>query len=1352
MIPAGQDQHACKMSILQRLLQEEKKAVVVLVEHVKELVSLQTDFLTEVGPLHNYNCVFLDGHVNLKVEGQQWTAAISNQCVVATTAVSFVHAVVHGHVKLESVSLLVVLSQIPETPNQHALCSFMDLFYWPLLGEHFRDNNSGDTLAFRVVGFVEEPEAGEDVFKRHQWNMKYCHYRQFFDAHIISNSEINLLQPANRSINMEGRIVFEMSNNSIGDYDANICTIENVDYNSGKQITITNANGRFIAEFMDKYIKTHGIREECIFDPIPTCARRLGRAIDALYRRRQHYIVTKLGALLEPTFSVDILSQFCACLAKTSGEKFNIKTVSVRRVDGQGRAIDQLIVPTVNDSAVDEIPWFASQISLPSSLKVYGNIMVCGPPAASRHDARALAAFKVCRQLLSKGLLDDHLHIDDSLMGTTTSVLGDSSEEEEDLEIEEEGEAGGEEVELVPKAFQGLRDEWIGRHLYVLEWKWSNFDTNDQPSNTLTKWLSITVDYMNTVNGPIGFGLVLQEEIPAHCLPDIHIPTGAFDGTDEGDHEGFVCRLRHVKEITLAEHHKLMTLQPLLFSFLNVRPLFLDELLESENGEKVDLTERPWIGADQRVMYMIAPLKRVGFEYADVFEGVDAAHERFEQMKNGVYSSSIESFYDTEWMIDFDFDSVVSNQEHSEQTVTKLLETINEKYGNDADYDVFMEYFCKSCLLFTPYNGMFYRFRRLYDNLTPSSPFESKVVPEATTYWEYTKLRYPIVVNEMTISEELLTSKPMLAVSRVENFADISTWTLADENGFETTKMANDRKRLKLCSEGVEQEKKSKTALIPFLCRVSRVPYAVIRALLVVPRVVSELESLLLCLDYYNGQNVRVMEKEEAEILASSLTAVTAMQPYNYERLEVLGDSLLKAAVTVDVMMMNGRLNEGRLSLLRQSKINNAALFKLGRHQLQIYRFARLFLFTPKLWTPPSLPVLIDRDQKPVEWAQAQRLFDPSTRIALLKEAERKRIGRDTIHLYDVHRQQIIFTDADTEKHSFVLSRKGQPVAGKTVADLVEASIGAIYLVGGVEEGLRWMRGVGLIDLEGDLVEDPLGAMGRLLVDPADKMPAKSAFVEPLDHNQISPDSHDLEALILDTLDYKFKHPQLLVTAFTHSTIDPTHCNERLEWLGDAILDWHVTRHLYTHCPWMSPYDLTEARKACVNNVTLAGLTIKLGWHVHLKHGRRESFLEEVEKHLADASAVPPPKSVSDLLEAVIGAVFLDCHGDYDACDAVIAPLLTPILQRFTNTTSKVPVSAISRCLEAYARLGLSSHLRILFTDGTPRLCRVECRGKVVGESVVAQGEGKTGRAKAMAKERAAQSALDYLLSDGRLI
>lgn len=86
---------------------------------------------------------------------------------------------------------------------------------------------------------------------------------------------------------------------------------------------------------------------------------------------------------------------------------------------------------------------------------------------------------------------------------------------------------------------------------------------------------------------------------------------------------------------------------------------------------------------------------------------------------------------------------------------------------------------------------------------------------------------------------------------------------------------------------------------------------------------------------------------------------------------------------------------------------------------------------------------------------------------------------------------------------------------------------------------------------------------------------------------------------------YKFRDRSYLLQAMTHASYSPnqlTDCYQRLEFLGDAVLDYLITRHLYEDPRMHSPGALTDLRSALVNNTIFAALAVRHGFHKYFRH------------------------------------------------------------------------------------------------------------------------------------------------------
>lgn len=136
-------------------------------------------------------------------------------------------------------------------------------------------------------------------------------------------------------------------------------------------------------------------------------------------------------------------------------------------------------------------------------------------------------------------------------------------------------------------------------------------------------------------------------------------------------------------------------------------------------------------------------------------------------------------------------------------------------------------------------------------------------------------------------------------------------------------------------------------------------------------------------------------------------------------------------------------------------------------------------------------------------------------------------------------------------------------------------------------------------------------------------------------------------------INYRFKAPELLTAAFTHSSYVNEHDsvgNERIEFLGDCVLNFLVGEKLYKQDPTASEGALSSRRAALVSRAPLARIVDSLGLLAFLQVGAG-----------VDTNAFSD-KARSDLLEAVIGAVYMD--GGLESCrdllDGIFYPNVRP--------------------------------------------------------------------------------------------
>jgi ribonuclease-3 len=225
----------------------------------------------------------------------------------------------------------------------------------------------------------------------------------------------------------------------------------------------------------------------------------------------------------------------------------------------------------------------------------------------------------------------------------------------------------------------------------------------------------------------------------------------------------------------------------------------------------------------------------------------------------------------------------------------------------------------------------------------------------------------------------------------------------------------------------------------------------------------------------------------------------------------------------------------------------------------------------------------------------------------------------------------------------------------------------------------------------------------------------------------------DLSAWVERSFGHVFASPELLDAALTHRSAGADH-NERLEFLGDSILNCSVARMLYDAHPQADEGALSRLRATLVSGESLAQIAgdLGLGEHLHLGAGELKSGGFRRASILADA------------LEALLGAIFLD--SGFDAADAAVARIMTPRMSDLPGAEAlKDPKTRLQEVLQA-SGLALPIYTLTAVTgDPHAQSFTVTCEVPVFG--VAAVGEGASRR---RAEQLAAAKVLDLLPSEMR--
>lgn len=437
--------------------------------------------------------------------------------------------------------------------------------------------------------------------------------------------------------------------------------------------------------------------------------------------------------------------------------------------------------------------------------------------------------------------------------------------------------------------------------------------------------------------------------------------------------------------------------------------------------------------------------------------------------------------------------------------------------------------------------------------------------------------------------------------------------------------------------EGESDETLDKTYYVflpPELCFVHPLPGSLVRSAQRLPSIMRRVESMLLAVQLKDVINYPV---PAAKIL-EALTAASCQETFCYERAELLGDAYLKWVVSRFLFLKYPQKHEGQLTRMRQQMVSNMVLYQSALCKgLQSYIQADRF--APSRWAAPGVLPVFDEDTKETE----SSLFDHERPFSETAPGnDRHGDGYDDDEMED--------GELESDSSSY------RVLSSKTLADVVEALIGVYYVEGGKNAANHLMKWIG-IQVEFD-PEDIVCATGPCNV----------------------PESI-LRSVNFDTLEgalnIKFNNRGLLIEAITHASRPSSgvSCYQRLEFVGDAVLDHLITRHLFFTYTDLPPGRLTDLRAAAVNNENFARVAVKHKLHIHLRHGSSalekqiRDFVKEVQDELSkpgfnsfglgDCKA---PKVLGDIVESIAGAIFLDSGRDTAVVWKVFQPLLHPMV------------------------------------------------------------------------------------------
>ena len=351
------------------------------------------------------------------------------------------------------------------------------------------------------------------------------------------------------------------------------------------------------------------------------------------------------------------------------------------------------------------------------------------------------------------------------------------------------------------------------------------------------------------------------------------------------------------------------------------------------------------------------------------------------------------------------------------------------------------------------------------------------------------------------------------------------------------------------------------------------------------PELFSDLKSL------FSGKRRAAVHPDSAFVL-QALTTTHSGDAFNLERLEMLGDAFLKLAVSLHLYCTYQDKDEGKLTQRKKRQISNLALFRAAE-RTSLAGFQQSTQLARDVWCPTGC------QQSSAESGVTAMEVDE---VRSSSEATKMEVD-----------------DTDGAEDQGLGSRRDkcntQVIRDKSVADSMEALIGAYLICCGYTGALRFMKFLGLkvlpedddIDADiGELAEKSReGCYARFWPEQANTSGAYQS------HDMVSRMVSGLENFEKNSIKYTFNSKLYLVEALTHASYHlnrVTPCYQRLEFLGDALLDFLVTQHIYFRQENLSPGDLTDIRQALVNNNIFAAIAVKYEYNKYLKQMSPELF------------------------------------------------------------------------------------------------------------------------------------------------
>ncbi|KAF7352866.1 hypothetical protein MVEN_01253600 [Mycena venus] len=506
--------------------------------------------------------------------------------------------------------------------------------------------------------------------------------------------------------------------------------------------------------------------------------------------------------------------------------------------------------------------------------------------------------------------------------------------------------------------------------------------------------------------------------------------------------------------------------------------------------------------------------------------------------------------------------------------------------------------------------------------------------------------------------------------------------------------------------------------LIPELCYKFTIPASTFRTALLFPSIIRRLDSFLLVKEL----NARYFSHQISEqLLDMAITAPATRMEYDYERLELLGVyfGYFRGHANLTRLLKGDALLKYMAStyvFVTEPSIKEGALHTARQHIVSNNTLFRSF-------DSAGLPAYV----------QSKPFSSKSWQPPSFKTSEENQVK----------------TESNRQRKEYE-----QRLGDKICADVAEAILAAAYLSGGTDTALMAAKAMHIPFPNAETWSD---FDRKLLIPP----PTVSAKLKP----------GALQA-VETIINHKFKHPHILAQALTHASMSgfESVSYERLEFIGDAVLEFLVLRHVFESNPKLSPGGLTLLKGAMVSNSILAAICVASGLHKHLLVANQlassvTDYIGKLETKQAEEyelarlekrspgqywQEIEPPKAslsartaLSDVVESVIGAIYVSDNFTTVGVDAFFESVLKPFYDKHITlrTVAHHPTKVLFELIQAQRcqKFQLSKE-----KAPTGMYCHV-----LVHDVILATGEGPS---ISLAARSASWCALDALEGDAEFL